>query len=658
MRLALQRPSTLRLFAVYALVTLVPVIVLGAGLAISFRGIVERQGLAQGRSEATLIAQTAIESQLDDGRLTRQLSTHERTALDRLVRRAVRQRRVLRLRLRDLGGRVVFSDDGSGFADSADDEALDAARGQTVTRLTRLNADGNDEGGQGVSAVEVYLPLHGPDSAGRVGVLEIYLPYSPIAATVNAALRRLYADLGVGLAALYLALFAITLSVSRGLRREAAVNAFQARHDTLTALPNRAAFLERCQALAAGLTTSSHALTLAIIDLDHFKDINDTLGHQSGDQLLTRLASRARDHVREGDIVARVGGDEFGVMLSNASDPQEALERLRTVIANDIEIRGLTLSVEPSIGYQTTADPAVDVDVLLQRAEVAMHEAKRRHAGVLAYNSEFDHYDASSLGLIGELRAGIAADQLRVHFQPQLDLSSGRICALETLVRWQHPVHGLLYPDRFLPSAEQTDAIHALTEWVLDAALAEAARLDRTGAPAAVAVNVSARSIVRPEFVGCVTGALARWGVPADRLIIEVTETALLTDPERATRVLRAIADVGIRVSLDDFGQGQTSLSYLSTLPLDEIKIDRSFVTDMLANSANAAIVRSVIDLGHNLQIRVVAEGIETEDVLRALAAQGCDLAQGYHIARPMDAAALREWLAALPRAVTPVAAT
>jgi EAL domain-containing protein (putative c-di-GMP-specific phosphodiesterase class I) len=303
------------------------------------------------------------------------------------------------------------------------------------------------------------------------------------------------------------------------------------------------------------------------------------------------------------------------------------------------------LSIEASIGYVVAPADGSDVDELLQLADVAMYEAKRQHAGVVHYDNTQNHYDASNLALVAELRHAIDANQLVLHYQPKTRLDDHRVEAVEALVRWQHPEHGLLYPDRFVPLAEQTDLIDKLTEWVVTNALKELVALGPLNQELTVAVNVSARNLGRPGFADQVFSALSDAGVPAHRLIVEVTETALMTDPGRATAVLGELSAAGVRISLDDFGQGQTSLGYLSTLPIYELKIDKSFVTDMTDNPAHAAIVRSIVELGHNLAFSVVAEGVETQVVLSDLSQTGCDLAQGYLFARPMPAEALVSWL-------------
>jgi diguanylate cyclase len=634
-----------RMFAIYALSSLVVVAALGFGLAASYRTEARQRGLAVGRSQAVLVAETAIEPILDGRPLAAHLSATETAQLDRLVTRSVRTHQILRLRLRDLAGNVVFSVDGSGFSDKPDDEAVDAAHGEIVAGLTHLNADSDDVGPIGPEAVEVYVPLMAGVPSQRVGVMEVYLPYAPIDLDVTAGLHELYRDMALGLGILYVILFALSVSLSRGLRQQVRRNKFLAEHDLLTDLPNRTLF-HRCAKEAVSASVRQRATTaLAIIDLDRFKEINDALGHHNGDELLTKLARRLAAFIRPEDAVARLGGDEFGVILFDVSDPEEVLRRLRTVIENEVEVNGLPLSTESSIGYVVIPDDGTDVDELLQRADMALYVAKAQHAGVVRYELGQDHYNASNLGLIAELRHAIDHDELVLHYQPKVTLPRGEIEAVEALVRWQHPTLGLLYPDRFVPLAEQTDLMEKLTQWVLHRALSDMGTGDDELAHIAVAVNVSARNICHPHFAAQVIDALRDHDVPASRLMIEITETALLTDPGRAERALVELAALGVGVSIDDFGIGQTSLSFLSSLPVHELKIDRGFVTDMMSDPGHAAIVRSIVDLGHNLTLHVVAEGVETEDVLNELRDVGCDTAQGFLFARPMTLEALRPWL-------------
>ncbi|MDQ1521625.1 MAG: hypothetical protein QOI55_2698, partial [Actinomycetota bacterium] len=342
--------DTGRLFAVHAVMALVPVVLLGTVLGASYRGESNRRGLAQGRSEAALVAETAVEPLLSGHLLHDGLRADERAGLTRLVR-AVNKDSILRLRIRDLQGYVVFSDDGSGFSAKADDEAVEAGEGKVVSGLRRLNRDVNDHGPLGTDAVEVYTQLDAGPARRPVGVLEVYLPYARIRTSVNAGLHHLYLTLALGLAALYVVLFLIAASVSKGLRRHARLNAFLAEHDTLTELPNRTLFHQRAQAAVTAAERAGHRCAIAIIDLDRFKEVNDTLGHHNGDALIIELAGRLNAASRAGDTVARLGGDEFGIVLANVEDAESTLVELRTLIGNELEISGLPLSIEASVGY-------------------------------------------------------------------------------------------------------------------------------------------------------------------------------------------------------------------------------------------------------------------------------------------------------------------
>jgi diguanylate cyclase (GGDEF)-like protein len=636
--------STARLFATYAAASLALVLLLGAVFAVSLRHEAERRGLAQGTSEALLVERTAIEAHLDGRSFYEPLSTSEVATLEVLAQHAIITGDILRIRLRNLSGKVVWSDDGSGYLGTPDDEVLDAAKGETVALVTQVNTDSVDEGPTGVDGVEVYAPLHAGSARHRVGILEIYLPYAPIAADIDAGLGALYRDLALGLGILWLGLFGVSMYVSRGLRRQVQLNRYLAEHDALTDLPNRAAFQEF---VSDAVDSRDGPVVVAIVDLDRFKEVNDTLGHQYGDHILAELALRLSGHIRGRDRVARLGGDEFGIVLRDAADPEVALWRVRELIEREVRIDGLPITLNSSIGFAVSPDDGADGDMLLQRADVAMYVAKARHVGVMRYTPGIDHNSTANLALLAEMRRAIREDELVLHYQPKVSLDDGRVVALEALVRWEHPIHGMLAPDRFVPLVEQTDLIDDLTQWVLVRALVDLASLGDDHRHLTVAVNVSARNLARHDFATRVAATLADVGVPARRLVVEITETALLSDPARAVTVLGELSDLGVRVSLDDFGVGQTSLSYLATLPVDELKIDRGFVTDMVYDRAHAAIVRSIVDLAHNLSLSVVAEGVETVEASDALRTAGCDLAQGYLFSRPVPLTALRAVLVA-----------
>ena len=394
-------------------------------------------------------------------------------------------------------------------------------------------------------------------SGVRIGVLELYLPYAPIAADTMAGEQAVGLALVGGLFVVWACLLGVSASVTRRLRRQSSTNAFLARHDVLTGMPNRAQFTQRAEAAIPGATVE-RPVAIALIDLDRFKEVNDTLGHENGDQLLMLLAERLKLYVREGDTIARLGGDEFGVVLSGVRGPGEAAEvlgRLRATVSQPVQINGLPLAVEASIGFALAPEDGTDIGTLQQRADVAMYVAKRGHSGIARYRREQDQYDASKLSLIGELGRAIAKDQLVLHYQPKGDVHGAKVIAVEALVRWQHPTRGLLYPDAFLPAAEQTELIEDLTRWVLRSASLALPQLDPTG-QLAVAVNISARSLGRADFAADVLSALAEAGTDPARVILEITETALMADPARASRTLVELARAGLRISIDDFGAG------------------------------------------------------------------------------------------------------
>ena len=532
------RSNALRLLAC-AMLSIVPVVVLGLVMDGTYRTEARHRGLAEGRSEAGLVARTAIEPLLEGHDLSSNLTAGEETRLQREVGRAVADREVLRLRLRDLGGHVVFSSDAEGMHSPVDDEAVDASKGTIVARLTTLNADDHSKDPDDPAVVEVYEQLRAGQPQHPVGVLEVYLPYAPIKADIAAGLNGLHHDLIDGLAVLYIVLLAISFATSRGLRRQVKANAFLATHDALTDLPNRMLFQQRAHD-AVATATEQHPVVISVVDLDRFKDVNDSLGHNSGDQLLIALAERLAAEVRPGDTIARLGGDEFGLILRGATDPMASLCGLRDTIESEVEVNGLPLSIGASIGFVVAPGDGAAADELIQRADVAMYVAKAEHEGVVRYSPIHDQHDAANLTLVGELRRAIDANELVLHFQPKISVGDRQVEAVESLVRWQHPVHGLLGPDRFVPLAEQTDLIEKLTDWVLASSLDEPTPAGRHRAR-----RLRCRQRVgpepRPRRLPRAGPASARRppGLSAHRLILEITETALLTDPVKAASSAR-----------------------------------------------------------------------------------------------------------------------
>ena len=437
----------------------------------------------------------------------------------------------------------------------------------------------------------------------------------------------------------------------------------QALHDALTGLPNRTRFWG---AVAEDLENAGDTLSaVMIIDLDRFKDINDTLGHHIGDLLLKEVGPRLRAAVRESDVVARVGGDEFAIFLPDVGSEDavtEITDRVRAAIADPFVIGDLLLHVEGSIGITLAPVHGTDVDTLLQRADVAMYMAKETHSGSRLYTPDRDPHSRRRLTLLSDLRVAIDEGELVLHYQPKADVRTGRVTDVEALVRWHHKDLGMVPPNDFIPLAERSGLIGPLTDYVLDHAVRAAAAWHREDIGVRVAVNLSVRSLMDLDLPGRIAGLLSWHGVPATALELEITESTIMSDPVRALRVLQPLADMGIRLSIDDFGTGYSSLAYLRQLPITEIKIDRSFVANITTDDNDAVIVRSTIEMAKNLGLEVVAEGVETQEVCAALASLGCDYVQGYLLSKPLPAEELparlaelaHEWPGRLARAAVP----
>jgi diguanylate cyclase len=445
-----------------------------------------------------------------------------------------------------------------------------------------------------------------------------------------------------------LLLAGLLASITRGHRRllvierERAVH--DAHHDALTGLPNRILFAERVeQALVARAGTDA-GVALLLVDLDRFKEINDTFGHQCGDELIVQVGVRLSGAVSGLDSVARLGGDEFGVLLPDVQSVENAVETattLRAALAAPFPVDGIDLDVEGSVGVAVSGHHGQDTVTLLQRADIAMYVAKDQSRGIFVYDPAADRHSPAKLAVLGDLRRALHRSELVLHYQPKVNISTGDLVGAEALVRWHHPQHGLVMPDAFMPFAEHTGLIGPLTRSILNEALAQARAWCEQGRPLTVAVNLWARNLLDEHLPDQVAELLAAHEVAPKLLVLEVTETAVVTEPLRAQQLLKRLSALGIRISIDDFGAGYTSLGQLKTLPVSELKIDRSFVTTMTADDRNALIVQSVIDLGHNLGLSIVAEGVEDEQTFTALAALKCDVAQGYYITRPMSAEAL-----------------
>ena len=429
-------------------------------------------------------------------------------------------------------------------------------------------------------------------------------------------------------------------------------------HDALTGLPNRTLLADRFeQALRAGTRTSS-TTALLLIDLDRFKEVNDTLGHHVGDQLLAQIGPRLAGALRGADTVARLGGDEFAVLLPSVDGLSGALDvasRLRQALGKAFRVEGVELDIDASIGVVISGAHGADAQTLLQRADIAMYVAKQQKRGVVVYDPENDDHSPERLSLLGQLRRGIERGELFLQYQPKIDLKTRQVVGVEALVRWQHPDRGMVPPNDFIQLAEHTGLIGPLTDAVLDMALAQVKVWADGGNRIPVAVNISARNLSDDAFADKVKDLLAKHDVASSLLEVEVTESAVMLEPEKATRILKELHSIGVRIAIDDFGAGYTSLAQLKNLPISELKIDKSFILAMHSNADDAVIVKSMIDLGHSLNMKIVAEGIETSDLVNSLADLQCDIGQGYHLCRPALPETLMQWycqhaVGALPR--------
>lgn len=417
--------------------------------------------------------------------------------------------------------------------------------------------------------------------------------------------------------------------------------------DTLTDLANRTALRTHLAKAIQVARARRESLGLLIMDLNDFRQINDCLGHQNGDVLLIQVAGRLRTTLWDSDLVARLGGDEFAVLLPRLA----AGEHIKIVVQKIVQtleapfmVGGVPIDVQAAIGIALHPDHGDDADTLLRRADMAMYAAKAGHQSYAIYDPAKDRTDAQQLALIAELREAIHTDQLVLYYQPKISLQTGRVKGMEALVRWPHATRGMILPDDFIPMAEHTGLVNPLTTWVLGNALRQTRLWRKAGHGLSISVNLSARNLQQPDIVTEIQDLVHGGGVPPAALTLEVTESAIMVDPQRAHAILAELRAFGLRISIDDFGIGHSSLAYLKELPVDQLKVDKSFVMDF-TDKRNAAIVRSTIDLAHNLGLQVTAEGVEDELTLGALKALGCDEAQGYHIGRPMPVAAISVWL-------------
>jgi diguanylate cyclase (GGDEF)-like protein len=422
----------------------------------------------------------------------------------------------------------------------------------------------------------------------------------------------------------------------------------EAAHDSLTGLPNRKLYRERAVEAIDEANKTGLDVAVMLIDLDRFKEINDTLGHHIGDVLLQQIGPRLEAVLRRDDTIARLGGDEFAVLLHHVPDEATAMDvadRMLEALEQPFTLADVVLDIDASIGIALHPQHGADIDTLLQKADVAMYLAKETRSGYQVYSPERDPYSPKRLTLLHEMRQAMESGQFVLHFQPKADLSTGRVIGVESLIRWEHPTHGLLPPDLFIPIAERSGFSRPLTLFVLERSLEQVRKWHAGDIEIGVAVNLTLRNLHDPTFPVEVARLLEASGVGAEWLELEITESIVMADPGRVLGVLKALRDMGIQLALDDFGTGYSSLAHLKRLPVHELKIDKSFVMNMTRDESDAVIVQSTIDLARNLRLRTVAEGVEDLESWMHLASLGCDVAQGYYLSRPVPGAELTSWL-------------
>ena len=638
----------------FGAVSVVPVLLLGLFLAQAIRSHAEDRAQGSAQRQAQLVADLAIERTLDPGAdLTHGLTPDQQAKLTGALDAVKQGTAVARATLRDRAGTVVYSDDPLVMTASSatPPDARFAVAGDTVSRVDDLSRHPGAADASLGRVLRVFVPVRvGGPTASIIGTMEIWVPYSGLAKQVEAETHSLYVMLVVGLVLLWGTLLAIVAGASQRLRRQAAEKEEQALSDGLTGLPNRTMFTDLVQSTLSGAGRRKHMGAVMLMDLDRFKDVNDTLGHHNGDLLLHRIASRLDSVLRNTATVARLGGDEFAILLTDAADRQQVVpvvRRILKVLEEPVVVGGLALQVEASIGIAMFPENGRTVDSVMRAADVAMYVAKEQRSGYEFYDEDgHEHrHDAGRLALIGELRRAMDEAELVLFYQPKVDLRTGQAKGVEALARWSHPERGMLSPDEFIPLAERSNLLRPMTLYLLDTAMRQANAWRSQGIEVSVAVNLSMQNMLDLRLPNDLARLLTSWRLPAGSLELEITESTIMADHRRAQTILGRLSKMGVRLSIDDFGTGYSSLQYLQELPVDAIKIDRSFVMSMDTDPGNATIVQSTVDLGHKLGLEVVAEGVEDMESYNKLAALGCDYAQGYFLSKPLSPDKLTIWL-------------
>ena len=647
-------PRRLSLTGKVALLSLVAIVVLGFALTRMLQRQVLSNELSSAADSAQLIARLGIQPRLTPQDLRQGMSAQAVSALDTQLQARSRTRDLARIKIWNTKDKIIYSDDHAliGRTLPGDDDLREALEGepQAAEVVTPSpHTETASEVGLG-RLVEVYVPLRFSDSGSPAGVFEIYLSYKPIATAVSHSERMIAFVIFTGLALLWALLYRIVAAATKRLRRQAEENDNLARYDQLTGLPNRTLFIERTtQALQADWASREDGMTaVLLLDIDGFKEINDTLGSRIGDVVLAEIARRLDACVQPSGLAARLGSDEYALLCPKVADVTGALEIAAAVHASlepPVAFDDVALNVDASIGIALAPEHADDVDALLQRADLALERAMSHRSRVELYSADYEDFDTTKLTLLGQVRGALERKEFVLHYQPKADLESGRVTGVEALLRWHHPERGMLAPMQFISMIEQTSLVGPVSAYVIDEALEQSMRWHRDGIELEISVNLSARNLLDRDLPSQVQRSLRRHGVAPGMLTVEVTETATMVNTERSVAVLEALKALGVGISIDDFGTGHASIAYLTKLPANELKIDRSFIANICHSSRDEAIVRSTIDLAKHLDMEVVAEGIETDCVREHLLTLGCHTGQGYLLSRPLSAADLQAWI-------------
>jgi diguanylate cyclase (GGDEF)-like protein len=613
-----------------ALASLVAVVLLGLLVVSAVGRVVRDQAAAEATRSAEIVASVVVRG-LDPESTSRELTAAEREELDRIAADTPDLRS---LRVWGPDGLVRYDSDGrlEGSVQRVGPLLQAAYDGRVGAQVERAQDAESPEGA--VALLEVYVPL--PASrAHSPGAVEAYLDHTEAAQRSQQARKALVLRLAAALVGMWLLLWWLSQLVTGTLRRRASEQEVLARTDVLTGLPNRRALMAALgRASATGLPQ-----TLLLLDLDRFKDVNDTLGHHVGDALLMLVGRRLLEQIGDRGTVARLGGDEFAVLLRSGGDADEALEVSASLVAGfdrPFVLDDHELAVSTSIGVALSPLHADVPSELLQRADVALYIAKDRSDRVALYDAALDVHSPDRLALLADLRSGLERGELHLVYQPCYDLQhGGGVLALEALVRWEHPTRGPLPPSEFVPLCEHSGLVRQLTRFVLDTALTQCRAWEDQGVVVQVACNLSASNLAEDDLPDVLASLLAAHRIPASRVVLEITESAVIPDPERAARVLRRLVHLGVDIAIDDFGTGHSSMSRLLELPLSAIKVDGSFVADLPAGPGRA-VVSAATGLAHDLGLYAVAEGIETREQLQAAVELGCDVGQGYFLCRPL----------------------